>query len=180
VTKKALTLAFAVCLALAAAPAALAAGPVDARTAYDLAKAAAAAWQPDAEMFDFGTLSTAPLDADGRSANWYAKWASKKAGKVNMMSVVNGALTTFEVPTAGGRTIAVSPQSSFDSKKLLAAADAKGGAAHRSAGAKVSLGLVQSPVVNAPLWHVSYAKGDKEVFHVAIEANTGKASVLTN
>lgn len=177
-TKKLAPLALAVCLALAAAPRARAAGPVDAQTAYGLAKAAAAKWQPDAEMFDFGTLSTAPLDGEGRSAEWYVKWSSKKAGKINMMSVKNGALTTFEIPSAGGRVIVVSPQSIFDSKKLLAMADAKGGAAHRAKGAAVSLGLVQNPVVNGPLWHVSYSKDGKEIFHVGIEANGGKTTVL--
>lgn len=179
-TKKTSTLALAVCLALAAAPAARAAGPVDARAAYGLAKAAAAKWQPDAEMFDFGTLSTAPLDGEGRSADWYVKWSSKKAGKVNMMSVKNGVLSTFEVPTAGGRVIVVAAQSIFDSKKLLAMADGAGGAAHRAKGAAVSLGLVQNPVVNGPLWHVSYSKDSKEVFHVGIEANGGKTTVLSN
>lgn len=176
-TKKALVPALAVCLALAAP--AFAAGPVDAKTAYDLSKAAAVKWQPDAELFDFGTLSTDPLDANGRSGNWYAKWTSKKSGKVNLMSVVKGSLTTFEMPTAGGRVITVSPKTSFDSKALLAAADAKGGAAHRAAGAKVSLGLVQSPVNNGPLWHVSYDKDGKEVFHVGIEGDTGKLTVLS-
>jgi hypothetical protein len=178
VKKKSAVLAISVCLALAAARGARAAGPVDARTAYDLAKAAAVKWQPDAEMFDFGTLSTAPLDGEGRSAEWYAKWSSKKAGKVNMMSVKNGVLSTFEVPTAGGRVIAISPQSIFDSKKLLAMADAKGGSAQRAKGATVSLGLVQNTVVNGPLWHVSYAKDGKEVLHVGIEANGGKTTVL--
>lgn len=177
-TKKPALLALAVCLSLAAAPSARAAGPVDAQTAYGLAKAAAAKWQPDAEMFDFGTLSTAPLDGEGRSAEWYVKWSSKKAGKINMMSVKNGALTTFEIPSAGGRVIVVSPQSIFDSKKLLAMADAKGGAAHRAKGATVSLGLVQNPVVNGPLWHVSYGRDGTEVFHVGIEANGGKTTVL--
>lgn len=167
-------------LALLAAPAARAAGPVDAQTAYGLAKAAAAKWQADAELFDFGTLSTAPLDGEGRSAEWYLKWSSKKAGKVNMMSVKNGALTTFEVPTAGGRVIVIAAVSILDSKKLLSMADAAGGAAHRAKGAAVSLGLVQSPVANGPLWHVSYGKDGKEVFHVGIEANGGKTTVLSN
>ncbi len=174
--------ALAVCFALVllAAPPGAAAGPVDARTAHDLAKAAATKWQPDAELFDLSTLSTAPLDGEGRSAEWAVKWSSKKAGKVNMMTVRNGALSTFEIPTAGGRVIVLSPESILDSKKLLAMADAKGGAAHRAQGAKVSLGLVQNPVVKGPLWHLSYEKGGKEVFHVGIEANGGKTTVLSN
>jgi len=182
VTKKIPTLALAVCLALAslAARPARAAGPVDAKTAYDLAKAAATKWQPDAELFDFQNTSLGPLDAEGRSADWNLKWSSTKSGKVNLMSVKNGALTTYEMPTAGGRVIAVSPQTILDSKKLLGMADAAGGAAHRAAGAKVSLGLVQSPVIKGPLWHVSYSKNDKETFHVAIEGNGGKVKVLTD
>ncbi|MDL2717958.1 MAG: hypothetical protein PT977_09405 [Acidobacteriota bacterium] len=50
-----------------------------------------------------------------------------------------------------GRGIVLSPQSVFDSKKLVAMADAKGGAARRAAGVSVSLGLVQSKVNDAPL-----------------------------
>ena len=65
-TKRTASLALALCLALAAAPTAFAAGPVDAQAAYNLAKAAASKWQPDAELFDFATLSTAPLDSEGR------------------------------------------------------------------------------------------------------------------
>lgn len=181
-TKRHVRLAVAASLALAllAAPAVRAAGPVDAQAAYGLAKAAAAKWQGDAELFSFGTLSTAPLDGEGRSAEWHLKWSSEKAGKVNMMSVKNGALTTFELPTAGGRVIVLSAASILDSKKLLAMADAAGGAAHRAKGAAVSLGLVQNPVVKGPLWHVSYSQGDKEVFHVGIEANGGKTTVLSN
>jgi hypothetical protein len=181
VTKKTLSLALAVCLALAAAPAARAAGPVDAQTAYGLAKATAVKWQPDAELFDFGTLSTGPLDGEGRSAEWNIKWSSKKAAKVNLMSVTNGAVKPFETPGAGGRAIVLSPESIFDSKKLLSMADAAGGAAHRAKGAVVSLGLVENRVVHGPLWHVSYSgKDGKEVFHVGIEANGGKTKVLSD
>ncbi len=92
-------------LALAAvvsAGPALSAGPVAGPVAYALVKAAAMRWQPDAEMFDFATMPSAPLDAEGRSAEWISKWSSKKAGKVNLMTVKNGTLITFEVPTAGG------------------------------------------------------------------------------
>jgi hypothetical protein len=125
------------------------------------------------------TICLAPLDAEGRSADWMVKWESKSAGKINIMSVRDGAVTTFEMESKGGREIVLSPQSILDSKMLLAMADAKGGAARRAAGAKVSLGLVQSTVNNAPLWHVTYSKDNKEVFHVGIEANGGKTTVLS-
>src|SRR5664279_1170147 len=68
----------------------------------------------------------APLDADGRSADWVVKWASKSAGKINLMSVKNGAVTTYEMASAGGREIVLSPQSILESKKLVAMADAQG------------------------------------------------------
>jgi hypothetical protein len=181
VTKRTASLALALCLVLAAAPTAFAAGPVDAQAAYNLAKAAASKWQPDAELFDFATLSTAPLDSEGRSAEWSANWSSKKAGRVNFMSVKNGVLSTFQVATAGGRVIVLSPKSMLDTKQLLAMADAKGGAAHRAKGATVSAGLVENRVVGGPLWHFSYTgKDGKEVFHVGIEANGGKTTVLSN
>ena len=34
--------------------------------------------------------------------------------------------------------------------------------------------------MNGPLWHVSYSKDGKEVFHVGIEGNGGKTTVLSN
>lgn len=158
------------------------AGPVDAKTAYELAKAAALKWQADAELFDFGNLSTGPVDAEGRSSAWNVKWSSKAAGKMNMMSVTNGALTTFEMPGSGGRIVPVKPETLFDSKKLVKMADDAGGAAHRAKGAKVTLGIVGSTVKpGTTLWHVSYAGDDyREVFHVGIEGETGKLKVLSD
>ena len=179
-TNRTASLALALSLALAAAPAAFAAGPVDAQAAYNLSKAAAAKWKPDAQLFSFQSSGLAPVDTEGRSAEWVVKWTSAAAGAINLMSVKNGAVTTYEMADKGGRTIVLSPQSIFDSKKLVAMADAKGGTARRAAGVNVSLGLVQSKVNDAPLWHVSYSKDNKEVFHVGIEANGGKTTVLSD
>ena len=149
---------------------------VDAKTAYDKAKAAAVKWQADAELFGFGNLSTGPVDVEGRSTAWNLKWSSKSAGKMNMMSVNDGVLTTFEMDGTGGRGIPVKPETLFDSKKLVQMADEAGGAAHRAKGAKVTLGIVASAVKpGTTLWHVSYSGDDyKEVFHVAVEGETGR------
>lgn len=155
---------------------------VDAKTAYDKAKAAAVKWQADAELFGFGNLSTGPVDTEGRSTAWNLKWSSKSAGKMNMMSVNDGVLTTFEMDGTGGRGIPVKPETLFDSKKLVQMADEAGGAAHRAKGAKVTLGIVASAVKpGTTLWHVSYSGDDyKEVFHVAVEGETGKLKVLSD
>ncbi len=162
-----------------------ASGPVTAKAAYDMAVAMAMKWQPDAKLCNFTTIATGPVDVDGRSSEWSIHFSSKKAGKVLMVTVSKGAASKFEVPGPGGRIIEVTAKTNFDSKQLIAKADAAGGAAHRKKGALVSLGLVQSPVAGVgPLWHISYAaKGPdgmpgKELFHVAIEGNTGKLSVL--
>lgn len=175
----ALLLATALPTAAQAAPKAV---PVDAKTAYELAKAAALKWQADAELFGFGNLVTGPVDAEGRSTAWNLKWSSKAAGKMNMMSVDNGVLTTFEMAGAGGRGIPVKPGTTWDSKKLVKMADDAGGAAHRAKGAKVTLGLVGSTVKpGTTLWHVSYSGDDyKEVFHVGIEGETLALKVLSN
>lgn len=156
--------------------------PVDARTAYEKAKAAALKWQADAEMFDLGNLSNGPVDAEGRSTAWNVKWSSKAAGKINLMSVNNGVLSTFELAGAGGRVVPVKPETILDSKKVVQMADEAGGAAHRAKGAKVTLGLVGSSVKpGTTLWHVSYSGDDyKELFHVAIEGETGKLKVLSD
>ncbi len=157
-------------------------GPVDAKTAYELAKTAALKWQADAELFGFGNLTTGPVDTEGRSTAWNLKWTSKAAGKMNMMSVTSGVLTTFVMDGAGGRGIPVKPETTWDSKKLVQMADGAGGAAHRARGAKVTLGIVANAVKpGTTLWHVSYAGDDyKEVFHVAIEGETGKLKVLSD
>lgn len=174
-------LSVALLVILVSAATASAAGPVTGKAALDAARAAALKWAPDAELFDFGTLSTAPLDAEGRSAEWYVKWSSKSAGQVNLMSVKNGAVQPFAHAGAGGRVIKLSPKSMLDTKQLLAMADAKGGAAARAKGATVSAGLVENRVVGGPLWHFSYTgKDGKEVLHVSIEADAGKVKVLSN
>ena len=162
-----------------------ASGPVTSRVAYDLAAALAMKWQPDAKLCNLTTIATGPVDGDGRSAEWSIHFSSKKAGKVLMVTVSKGAASTFEVPGPGGRIIEVTAKTNLDSKQLIARADSAGGAAHRKKGAFVSMGLVQSPLAGVgPLWHISYAaKGPdgmpgREQFHVAIEGNSGKLSVL--
>ncbi len=155
---------------------------VDAKTAYERAKAAAVKWQADAELFGFGNLVTGPVDTEGRSTAWNVKFSSKASGKMNMVSVNNGVVTTWETPGAGGRVIPVKPETTWDSAKLVKMADEAGGAAHRANGAKVTLGLVASTVVpGTTLWHVSYQDDKyKELFHVAIEGETGKLKVLSD
>lgn len=183
---------FCICISLCIAMAGLgpqtgyaAPGPVTARAAYDLALALAVKWQPDARLCNFSTIVTGPVDSEGRSAEWSIHFSSRKAGKVLMVTVSRGVAGTFEVPGAGGRVIEVTAKTNFDSKQLVGRADAAGGAAHRKKGAVVSMGLVQSTLKGVgPLWHISYAaKGPdgmpgRESFHVAIEGDTGKLSVL--
>jgi hypothetical protein len=156
--------------------------PVDAKTAYGLAKAAAAKWQADAELFGFGNLVTGPVDTEGRSTAWIVKFSSKAAGKTNNVSVTNGVVTTWEMDGSGGRVIPVKAETTWDSKELVRRADEAGGAAHRAAGAKVTLGLVANTVVpGTTLWHVAYQDPKyKELFHVGIEGETGKLKVLSD
>jgi hypothetical protein len=156
--------------------------PVDVKTAYDLAKAAAAKWQPDAVLFGFSNLVTGPVDAEGRSTAWVVKFSSKAAGKTNNVSVTNGVVTTWEMDGAGGRVIPVKAETTWDSKELVRRADEAGGAAHRAGGAKATLGLVANTVKpGTTLWHVSYQDAKyKELFHVAVEGETGTLKVLKN
>ncbi len=160
-------------------------GPVTAKAAYDSALALAMKWKSDAKLCNLTTIATGPADAEGRSAAWSIHFSSKKAGKLLMVTVSNGAASTFEVAGPGGRVIELTPKTNLDSRQLIARADAAGGAVHRKKGALVTIGLVQGAVAGVgPLWHISYAaKGPdnmpgKELFHVAIEGNSGKLSVL--
>lgn len=135
------------------------AGPVTSKAAYDLALASATKWQEDARLFDFSNLASAPVDSEGRSAEWTLKFFSKKAGKVYMVSVANGHLRIFEFANPGGRIIEITAKTNLDSKQLMAKADAAGGSPYRKAGVMVSIGLVQNRLPGVgPLWHVSYAE----------------------
>lgn len=162
-----------------------ASGPVSAKAAYDMAYTMAAKWQPDAKLCNFTTIATGPVDAEGRSSEWSLHFSSKKANKVLMVTVSKGVESTFEISGAGGRVIELTAKTNIDSKELLARANAAGGAVHVKNGAVVTMGLVQSPLAGVgPLWHISYAKKEadgrpgKELFHVAIEGNSGKLKVL--
>ncbi len=163
----------------------VAAGPVTSKTAYEMAHALAAKWQPDAKLCNFTTLATGPVDAEGRSSEWSLHFSSKSANKVLMVTVSKGVASTFEISGEGGRVIELTAETNIDSKQLLARANAAGGAEHVKNGAVVTLGLVQNPLKGVgPLWHISYAKKGadgmpgKELFHVAIEGNSGKLKVL--
>jgi hypothetical protein len=160
-------------------------GPVSAKAAYDMAYALAAKWQPDAKLCNFTTLATGPVDAEGRSSEWSLHFSSKKANKVLMVAVSQGVATSFEISGEGGRVIELTPNTNIDSKQLLARANAAGGAEYVKNGAVVTMGLVQNPLPGVgPLWHIGYAKKEadgmpgRELFHVAIEGNSGKLKVL--
>ncbi len=163
-----------------------AAGPVTSKVAYDLAFAAAKKWQADALLFDLSSLANAPVDTEGRSSMWSLKFFSKKANKVFIVTVANGGAQTFELQNPPGRIINITAKTNMDSRQLVARADAAGGNKYRKAGAVVTMGLRQSPVAagTGPLWHISYAeKGPdgipgRELFHVAIEGDSGKLQVL--
>jgi hypothetical protein len=143
-----------------------------AKEAWDLASARAREWAPDAIPFDFTTTSSWPLDSEGKSKEWEAKFSSEKAKAVDMISISEGQIRCYAISGAGGRVLTSVDQITFDSKKLYDAAQKAGG--DKVAGATVMVGLDQG-TGGVPNWHLNYAdaKG-KEVLSIVFDARTGK------
>lgn len=148
------------------------AASITAREAWDLASARAKAWKPDAIPFDMTTTSEGPLDAEGRSKDWYIKFSSPGAKAVNLISITNGQIQCYAMSGAGGRVIEWDDKIVLDSKKLYETAQKAGG--DKLKGQKISAGLSQ----NRPglsLWYLNYAGADgKQTLSVVINAKTGE------
>jgi hypothetical protein len=147
---------------------------ITAKEAWDLASPRAKAWQADAIPFDFTTVSTAPLDAEGKSTEWDINFSSEKGKAVDMITISDGQIRCYAVSGAGGRALKSVDQITFDSKTLYDAAQKAGG--DKIAGARVMVGLDQG-TDGRPVWHFNYANAQgKEVLSVEIDARTGKVS----
>jgi hypothetical protein len=147
---------------------------VTAAEAWDLASKRAHAWQADAVPFEFTTLSTGPLDANGKAKEWSANFSSASAKAVDMISISDGQIRCYSISGEGGRVLKLVDQITFDSKKLYDEAQ-KAGGDKLAPGTTVMAGLEQG-TSGRPQWILNYEKGGKEVLSVHFDAATGKVT----
>jgi hypothetical protein len=146
-----------------------------AQEAYDLALAEAQAWQADAVLNELGTSTVGPLDAEGKSEGWTAKFWSPSAEEINSMAFVNGTLnaTALPMPT-GARVVPAMDSVILDTKSIYDTAAEAGGRAYLDAGYDAMVGLVTYPVdESVPTWYVNYMRPTVG-FSVIIDARSGE------
>ena len=68
-----------------------------------------------------------PLDAEGKSKDWYIKFSSPGAKAVDLISITNGQIQCYAMAGAGGRVIEWDDKIVLDSKKLYESAQKAGG-----------------------------------------------------
>ena len=146
------------------------------KDAYALARAEATKWNADSILTKMVTTSEGRLDAEGRASDWSIHFFSPAAQKLNMMSFTKGAMTCYPMDrSSGGRPIAVSDTTVFDTKQLYEIAQQAGGSALDPKTVTVNADLGQNPRSGA-LWHIDYypAGSTSTVLSVVIDSATGK------
>ena len=124
---------------------------VTGKEAWDLASAAALKWKPDSRVFEIGTLSTGPMDDQGKATEWNIKFSSESAKAVNLISISQGSIRCWAMPGDGGRLIDFDNSIILDTKRLYDLAQKSGGEKYTAQKYKVSATLVQNPIGGA-LW----------------------------
>jgi hypothetical protein len=146
------------------------------KEAYALARAEAAKWNADSVLTKMVTTSEGRLDAEGRASDWSIHFFSESAKKLNMLSFTKGAMTCTPIDrSSGGRPIAVSDTTVFDTRQLYDTAQQAGGSALDRKTVTVNADLGQNPRTGA-VWHIDYypVGGTGTLLSVVIDSATGK------
>jgi hypothetical protein len=146
------------------------------KEAYALARAEATRWHADSFLTQMGTTSQGRLNGDGRAPEWSIHFYSTAAKKLNMISFNRGVMLCTPIDrSSGGRPIAVSGRTIFDTKQLHETAQQAGGQFLAPKSVTVNASLSQNPVTGA-IWHIDYYPADtpKAVLTVVIDSRTGK------
>jgi hypothetical protein len=146
------------------------------KEAYALARAEATTWNADSVLTKMVTTSEGRLDLEGRASDWSIHFFSDAAKKLNMMSFTKGVMTCTPIDRAsGGRPIAVSDTTVFDTKQLYDTAQQAGGSALDRKTVTVNADLGQNPRTGA-VWHIDYypVGGTGTLLSVIIDSATGK------
>lgn len=149
--------------------------PVLARQVYDALLPIARKWQDDAELVDLGTLRTG-LDANGKSTSWNAKFYSRSAQKVNVMSITDGVLTPMPMQSNELEGVPVTDSTILDTAKLNQIAEAAGATAYTSRGMRPDVTLIENSSAGGAAWYFNYSDPatQKNVLTIIIDANSGK------
>jgi len=148
--------------------------PVLARQVYDALLPIARKWQDDAELVDLGTVGKG-LDANGKSTSWNAKFYSRSAQKMNVMSITDGVLTPMPMPSNQMRVVPVTDSTILDTARLNQIAEAAGASAYTSRGMHPDATLIHNPSAG-DAWYFNYSDPatQKNVLTIIIDANSGK------
>lgn len=142
--------------------------------AFVAAQARAKAWAADAAVARLTHTSLGPIDADGRSANWYMVWYSPSANANVSVTIANGTISCWGMKGAAGRMPKLVPGFAKDVKQLLAAAAEKGGAALLKDGYQPRVEMSAGAQAEA-YWYVNYEHPQKRgALTVIFDANSGK------
>jgi len=147
---------------------------VDFPTAFTAAEKRAKAWQADAVIARLTHTSLVPIDAEGRSSNWYMVFYSPGAKQTDMMTIADGSITCWWTPGPAGRLPNLNPDFYRDVKKILAEAAAQGGAELMKEGYVPTVELSGGSGGRA-LWYVNYGHPQKRgSLQVTFDGNSGK------
>ncbi len=145
--------------------------------AYQLTLEEARRWQADAVLIELQTSALGPLEADGTSTGWTAKFVSPSTNGMNTMIFVNGVLNTTPIPNAGSvPPIPDVDKVIFDTKKIFQLAADAGGQEYLDKGYTAAAALTRYPLDDTmPTWYVNYLDaGYSPGFTVVIEARSGE------
>jgi hypothetical protein len=147
---------------------------VDFLTAFTAADKRAKAWQPDAVVARLTHTSLGPIDAEGRSSNWYMVFYSPGKKASDMITIADGSMTCWWTPGPAGRLPELKPDFYRDVKTLLAEASAHGGAPLMAEGYLPTLEL-SAGSKGRSFWYVNYGHPQKRgSLQVTFDANSGK------
>lgn len=146
---------------------------VDFPTAFTAAEKRARAWQADAVVARLTHTSLGPIDAEGRSGNWYMVFYSPGTKSTDMITIANGMVTCWWSPGPAGRLPTLKPDFYRDLKTILAEAANQGGAALMADGYVPTVEM--SAGTQGSFWYVNYSHPTKRAaLQVTFDANTGK------
>ena len=140
---------------------------------FKVAEGHAKAWKPDAVPVNIGNTTLGPLQPDGSSAGWNAKFYSAAADAWVNVGTFRGSLTCFASPGKAGRIPDLKPTFVRDGAKLYAIAKQQG-EAFLGQGYIVMVQTAAAPSTNHATWYIAYSKDDKDSgLTVIVDANTG-------
>jgi len=143
-------------------------------TAFNAAEKRAKAWKPDVVIARLTHTSLGPIDPEGRSTNWHMVWYSPGTNANDMITIANGSITCYAMPGPSGRLGDIKPEFYRDVRKLLAEANAHGGAALMAEGYAPRVEL-SAGAKGKVLWYVNYEHPTKRgSLQVTFDGNTGK------